>query len=333
MNEVDNSMITVLVTGVGAIIGQGIIKSLRQSRHPVRVIGIDRNEHSPGPAFCDKFFKKPACAESHPDYLAFWQLVTEAEQVDLVLPGLEVDVEFLDRHRAFFQQLGVAVALNRAELIALSSDKWLLGQALQGHGLPTIPSCMPQTWHAAIEALGPPPLLLKPRQGNGSRGIVRLENEADFLYWRTKSGAGWMLQRIVGSDREEYTVGVFGFGDGRSLQPITFRRKLSGAGNTLEAEVVNDPVIEEMTAILTATFKPLGPTNYQFRKEGVIAYLLEINPRFSSSNSLRAAFGHNEAEMSIDYFLQGQIPPAPKIQQGIAWRYSEDFVIHARHPV
>ena len=41
MNEVDNSMITVLVTGVGAIIGQGIIKSLRQSRHPVRVIGIE----------------------------------------------------------------------------------------------------------------------------------------------------------------------------------------------------------------------------------------------------------------------------------------------------
>lgn len=322
-----------LVTGVGAIIGQGLIKSLRQSRHKVRVLGVDRSDSSPGPGFCDAFFKKPACEESHPDYLAFWREVVETEEVDLVLPGLEVDVDFLDQHRAFFKQLGVAVALNCAELIALSSDKWLLGQALKNHGLPTIPSCMPQTWHAAIGVLGPPPLLLKPRRGNGSRGIVRLDNEVDFLYWRTKSDDGWMLQRIVGSDREEYTVGVFGLGDGRSLPPITFRRKLSGAGNTLEAEVVNDPAIEQMTMILTATFKPLGPTNYQFRKEGAIAYLLEINPRFSSSNSLRTAFGHNEAEMSIDYFLLGQIPSAPNIRQGIAWRYSEDFVIHARHPV
>jgi carbamoyl-phosphate synthase large subunit len=201
------------------------------------------------------------------------------------------------------------------------------------HGLPTIPSTMSETWNEAIESLGQPPMLLKPRQGNGSRGIVRLYDEIDFLYWRTKTVGGWMLQRIVGTGRDEYTVGVFGFGDGKSLEPIIFRRKLSGAGNTLEAEVVNDSVIERATIALTELFRPLGPTNYQFRKEGEIAYLLEINPRFSSSNSLRTAFGYNEAEMSIEQFLFGKPPAVPEISYGIAWRYSADFVIHDCHSV
>ena len=320
--------ITVLVTGVSAIIGQGMVRSLRQSGRTLRVIGIDRNERSPGPAFCDAFHKKPPCEETHPDYLAFWRDIARQEKIDLVLPGLEVDVDFLDAHRAFIAGLDVALALNRPELIALSADKWQQGEVLQAEGLPRIPSLMPETWQQAVRTLGPPPLLLKPRRGNGSRGIVRLHDEADFDYWRVKAGDNWMLQRIVGSDDEEYTVGVFGLGEGRALESIVCRRRLAAAGNTLEAEVVDAPAVLAMSDRLTQLFKPIGPTNYQFRVEGDTVYLLEINPRFSSSNSLRTAFGFNEAAMAIDYFLLGQVPAAPQIRQGIGWRYNEDLVIY-----
>ena len=318
--------ITVLVTGVGAIIGQGIIRSLRKACYPVRIVGIDRSDQSPGPRFCDAFFQKPTCAETDVEYLEYWRNLLTQEQISLILPGLEVDVFFFNQQREFFAQLGVAVALNTPELIALSSDKWNLGNALQQQGLPCIPSAIPQTWQEAVEALGPPPLLLKPRQGNGSRGIVRLYDETDFLYWRAKTTDEWIMQRIVGTDQEEYTVGVFGFGDGTALAPIVFRRRLSGAGNTLTAKVVQDAVIEQAAGVLTKRFRPRGPTNYQFRKEDDRAWLLEINPRFSSSNSLRSAFGYNEAEMSIEYFVQGRIPKERPIRPGIAWRYSEDFV-------
>ncbi|NOR71479.1 MAG: carbamoyl-phosphate synthase subunit L [Methylomarinum sp.] len=320
--------ITVLVTGVGAIIGQGIIKSLRKSYHQVKVVGIDRSDKSLGPSLCDVFFKKPDCDEDHLDYLTFWRWMLKKEGIDLVLPGLEVDVTFFDKQREVFEQVGVVVALNHKEIIELSSDKWVMGEVLQRYGLPRIPSLIPMEWCEAVAELGPPPLLFKPKQGNGSRGIHYLNDEADFHYWRSKVNDNWMLQRIVGSDLDEYTVGVFGLGDGLALKPIVFRRRLSSAGNTLEAEVVEDSDIESSVMLLTKLFRPLGPTNYQFRKEGGVVYLLEINPRFSSSNSLRTAFGYNEAEMSIDYFLFGKVPADPKIKKGIAWRYSEDFVIH-----
>ena len=329
-----DSNLTVAVTGVGAIIGQGIVRSLRATNHKVRIVGIDRNPRSPGTHMCDVFEAKPPEDETSTKYLDFWERIVRAHRIALVLPGLELDMHFLNRQRAWFGQIGTAVALNTAELIEQTGDKWTFGQLLASIGYPVIPSTCPDSWQEAVESLGPPPLLLKPRQGNGSRGIVKLEDALDFDYWKAKVRTPCMLQRIVGSDDQEYTVGVFGLGGGRYIGPLIFRRRLSAAGNTLEAEVIGrHDVLEAAVERLCAYFTPVGPTNLQFRLEGDTPYLLEINPRFSSSNSLRTAFGFNEAQMAIDYYLHGRQPDAPTVINGIAWRYTEDFVIHAGHTV
>lgn len=329
-----NTELTIAVTGVGAIIGQGIVRSLRSSSRSLRIVGVDRNERSPGTSMVDVFEKKLRVPEDDPAYLDNWEKIICRHGVALVLPGLEVDMVFLDRHRARFESLGAVLALNTPELIGLTRNKWLFGQALALTGGPQIPSARPESWGEALNALGSPPLLFKPLQGNGSRGIVRLDNERDFEYWRQKMPHEWMLQRIVGSDDQEYTVGVFGFGDGRYLGPIVFRRRLSGAGNTQEAEVVQGyEVIESAVKRLCLHFRPKGPTNLQFRVENGIAFLLEINPRFSSSNSLRTAFGFNEAEMSVTFYHDGILPDMPVIRAGIAWRYYEDYVSYAGRTV
>ncbi len=323
--------ISVLVTGVGAIIGQGIIRGLKRSGRTIRVVGLDRSDQSHGPFLCDAFHRKPDCSEETLDYPLFWRRLLQQEDIDLVLPGLEVDMFFVDAQRHLFEELGVPVVVNRPELIALSADKWLFGDFLSSAGFPRIPSSIPRSWAQAVSELGPPPLLLKPRRGNGSRGIVKLEDERDFNYWTSKSDENWMLQKIIGDDANEFTVGVFGFGNGESLNPLVLRRRLSAAGNTLEAQVVHDGDVLEASQQLTRCFRPLGPTNYQFRKHGGVPYLLEINPRFSSSNSLRTAFGFNEAQMAVDFFLFGERPLEPMINMGIGWRYSEDFVRHDCH--
>ena len=72
--------------------------------------------------------------------------------------------------------------------------------------------------------------------------------------------------------------------------------------------------------------KPLGPTNFQYRVENDTAYLLEINPRVSSSTSLRTAFGYNEAEMAIDFFVEKHTEVNPIIKRGTAVRYISDYV-------
>lgn len=325
---------SIAVTGVGAIIGQGIVRSLRATKRELSIIGIDRNDRSPGSYMVDHFAKKPSVSEDSKEYLQYWEELINKHKICLVMPGLEVDMLFFNKHREWFNSHGVMLVLNQSSLIDISENKWRFAEELISMGYPVIPSIRAKNWSDALKLLGEPPILLKPLCGNGSRGIVLLEDEGDFNYWSKKADYEWMLQRIVGSLHEEYTVGVFGLGDGDFVGPLIFRRRLSAAGNTQEAEVVQSyPLLESAIRELCMRFLPLGPTNLQFRVEDDTAFLLEINPRFSSSNSLRTAFGFNEAEMSIDFYLDGKLPEAPKITEGVGWRYSEDYVIYASHSI
>lgn len=323
MSADNQTWVTVLVTGVGAIIGQGIVTCLRAANRPVRIVGVDRNPECLGPVLCDAFRAKPDVDESEPAYIQFWERLLVEESVDLVLPGIEEDMFFLAAHHEVLSERTV-LGLNTPALIDLARDKWRLAEVAGGM---TIPATLSWNWDECVAELGPAPLLLKPRRGSGSRGIVRLENETDFAYWAGRAGTDFMVQKIVGTDEQEFTVGLFGLGEGRVVPPpILLRRRLSSAGNTQYAEVVNDDALTEAVQGLAKQLKPVGPTNFQFRKDEDRIYLLEINPRFSSSSSLRSAFGYNEGRMALEYFVDGNDPAPAEIRRGRAWRAAEDRV-------
>ncbi len=314
-------MRTVLVTGVGAIIGYGIIKSLRSSRFSVRIIGMDIYPDAIGSKWCDEFVQ--ALPANHPDYLSFLRSLITTYNVDLVIPGIEQDI---DRIAMEIDQLQVTnFAINNLELINVSRDKWLMNNKLLELGYSVIPTAINGEFLDLSRKLGVP-MLLKPRISYASKGICRIDNDADFQYWKLKSGSNFMVQQIVGNDDEEYTVGAFGLGDGTTSGKIAFQRKLSGEGSTAKAKVVQLPELDKMVDRLIYSFKPIGPTNFQFRRHNNQFLLLEINPRISSSTSLRTAFGYNEAEMCMEYYVNGVKPGNREILRGSAIRYIEDAV-------
>lgn len=322
----ETAAVRVLVTGVGAIIGQGVVKSLRLLPG-VRIIGLDRDPQAFGRHACDAFQVKPAIAETDPAYDRFLLQLLEREAIDLVLPGIEQDVFYFDSRRELFSAAGVPVALNDSRLINLARDKWSLHQALLEAGLPAIPTSLSTDWAQVMAQLGPAPLLCKPRRGSGGRGQALVEDEEDLRYQTRKQGDNFMLQRLIGSDDEEYTVGLFGYGDGRSSRPAILQRTLGPGGATWRARSIDaDSLIESACEALTAHFRPVGPTNYQFRKADGRAWLLEINPRLSASVSLRSALGFNEAAMSIDYFCRDQRPIPIDWRSARCTRYIEDHI-------
>jgi carbamoyl-phosphate synthase large subunit len=143
-----------------------------------------------------------------------------------------------------------------------------------------------------------------------------------------KLGHDLMAQPIMGCDDEEYTVGIFGDGLGRVCASITLQRRLAADGSTAKAWVRQHNDLDTVVAALCAHFKPIGPTNLQFRKDGSDWKLLEINPRISSSTSLRTAFGYNEAAFCVDFYLAGKKISQPEIKRGFAARYIEDCIIY-----
>jgi carbamoyl-phosphate synthase large subunit len=263
--------------------------------------------------------------------MAFWVDLLQKHKIDLVLPGISIDMNFLNSQRDILIKSGARLGLNSPELITLTRDKMVFHEALDALKAFRIPSSQPQSWAEALEKLGPPPLILKPRIGEGSQGQAVLNNETDFIYWVGRiASKNWMLQPFIGTDEEEYTVGAFGLGGGKFVdEMIVMRRRLTRAGNTGKAEVVDHLNIVEASRKILNYFQSEGPTNLQFRCEGENVYLLEINPRFSSSSSLRSAFGYNEAAMSIDHYVLGICPKVVTIRPGRAERFMQDFVIYA----
>ena len=316
----------IAVTGVGALIGQGIVHSLlRENRS--WILGIDRRLSLFSEKYCNLSLQKPKCSEDELEYLEFWFDLIDMHQIDLIIPGISIDVFFLLKHRSTLEDRGVVLALNNALLIELSEDKSEFAKDYKSLNLPQIETVgCDATWEQACNVLGAPPFILKPARGEGSQGIQNLFDERDFNYWTQRTTDPQIIQRIIGNDDAEYTVGVFGLGDGAVLNGITLRRTLTRSGFTGSAEVVSISAIDHAVRVLASKYSPIGPTNLQFRMENDKAYLLEINPRFSSSTSIKMEFGFNEAAMCLDFYLENKVPEKPKIRKGVAQRHSADIV-------
>ncbi|MDO8947945.1 MAG: ATP-grasp domain-containing protein [Desulfocapsaceae bacterium] len=321
-------MTTILVTGTGAIIGYGILRAFRKSDRYIRLIGADIYDDAVGQAWADKFVLAPLTSSNH--YLNWLEKVIVENHINLVMPGIEQDVHFFSEHRNFFNSIPVNVALNDQRLINLTRDKWLMHQELLGiNSEIRIPSYIEGDFESLSKKLGVP-FILKPRCSYASKGLVRIQSKADFMFLSDKLGGILMAQPIIGSDNEEYTVAVFGNGQGQVCASITLQRRLAADGSTAKAWVRQHDKLDEVVASLCAHFKPIGPTNLQFRRDGNCWKLLEINPRISSTTSLRTAFGYNEPEMCLNFYLEGKKIIQPTIKKGFAVRYIEDCVIYDR---
>ena len=313
----------ILVTGIGAIIGYGVIHSLRKSRYDTNIIGIDIFEDAVGQVWCDNFIQAKLAAD--PDYISFLKNIIDNHKIDLVFFGTEQEIQKCYQSKQELGEYYKKLVINNDNIIELSEDKWLTGKFLKDNGLNAIPASITANFEQAEQMFGLP-LLMKPRKSYASKGIMKVSTKSEFNKWQEEYADQFMVQQLIGDEEHEYTAATFGFNDGSCIKPIILRRKLSKAGATDKAFVETIPELEEEIYRITKILKPLGPTNYQFRKHNGKYYLLEINPRISSSTSIRTAFGYNESEMCVKYFLEGIKPESCKIRQGRAIRYITETV-------
>jgi carbamoyl-phosphate synthase large subunit len=310
---------TILVSGASGIVGYGILKSLHLSGHTL--IGTTIYKDSVAPAFCDILEIAPLTSE--PGYVDWLCNLIQKRKIDMAIPGIEADMYKWNENRDKFVAL-----LNNPDLVALCQDKWVFYTKIKENSL-SIDSRIDGSFEEIKEEYGLP-FLLKPRRGYSSKGIVIVDSEEVFELNKAKYSTILMAQPIVGSAEEEYTASAFFDKSHNMCSYMTLKRKLSKEGFTDRAQTVDIPAIKE--AILELAFlKPVGPTNFQFRVHKGQLKLLEINPRISSSTSIRAVFGYNEAVMSVEYFLNGKVPTQPNTTSGTAVRYVEEQIFHDSH--
>lgn len=319
-------MKTILVSGASGIVGYGVLRSLKRYGKPLKLIGTTIYDDSVAPGFCDIFELAPSTND--PFYMEWLLNTIRKHKIDLIIPGIEIDMYRWVDHISEIERTGAIALLNNVELIHQCKDKWAFYENLRKAGL----SCaIESTLNAEFDTLSSKfglPFLLKPRHGFASKGIVKVGSLDVFMTHQKDIGSILMAQPIVGNDDEEFTTSAFCDGRGSFYASMTLRRKLSRNGFTEKAEVVATDEFVGTLSDLCKIFRPIGPTNFQFRKCCDAIKLLEINPRISSSTSIRAAFGYNESAMAVDYFLKHRTPIQPEIMRGKAVRYTEDFIFY-----
>ena len=319
-------MKNILVSGASGIVGYGILRSLKKSGKNLRLIGTTIYTDSVAQAFCDIFEQAPLTNDV--GYIHWLLSIIKKHQIDFIIPGIEADMYKWVEYISEIEKRGTKGLLNDNTLISLCKDKWVFYEALCKINTPyAIESSLDSDFAVIVNKFGLP-FLLKPRKGYASKGIVTVYDREVYLKHQQDVGANLIAQPIAGNENEEFTTSAFCDGKGGYFACMTLKRQLSKEGFTEKAEVAELDDINDVLTKLCKYFKPVGPTNFQFRRQDGILKLLEINPRISSSTSIRTAFGYNECKMAIEYYLENKKPKQPFIKKGRAVRYTEDYIFY-----
>jgi carbamoyl-phosphate synthase large subunit len=319
-------VIKVLVSGASGVVGYGILKSLKHSGLKVYLYGSTIYNHSAANVFSDEVIIAPVTKS--PNYIN-WLCETIIEnEINIIIPGIDDDMYIWNLNRDKINHLGTVILLNSFNLIEQCKDKWVFYKKFKE----SLSEYLIDT-RLEIDGLNFP-IIAKPRIGNGSRGIYKLNelNELnDFLKLDKNKLVDYIYQPLIGNDESEYSVSAFFDSNSKLLDFLPLKRKLAYSGYT-EYAVFEDIGFEKVIADISNTVLPIGPTNFQFRVEQNQIKLIEINPRISSATSIRTLYGFNESKLAVQYFYNGniEIDIHKKIlnKDFKVIRYLEDYIVY-----
>jgi len=318
----------VTVTGAGSLFGQGIIKCLRMDDLPVQILGLDYFKDAIGFEWCDGAGLLPDLLHPQVSEDAWFadlcrQVSSAGSRVLFVGADFEL-IPLATRAQELIDRTGCRAIVSSRGVIDVCKDKHRTAQWLAEINEPTPESFLPDSSVEAMEDAIGYPMIVKPRFGSRSRGVVRVADRAQLERAVLETEAP-VVQRFLPGEDMEYSCGVVTF-DGRVDTVAVLRRRLKD-GNTISA--VSDepsPGIEALCRRVGEALKPLGPINIQLRLVEDTPYIFEINPRFSGTTIFRAHLGINEPARVLRHALNLRLTVPPKLRKGRVRRYFDEIV-------
>jgi len=302
-------MKTIIVTGIGGVVGQGIVRNARAMSRDLRIVGVNISAVSAGNHLCDEVFEVPY-AYDHSYIDAMCDVVAKSD-AELIIPSTDYESYYLAKNESAF---AIPIAASPAEVTFFCLDKYRNWEAFSKVGIPFAPSVLPSQFKGEFNRY-----IVKPREGRGSRGIhvqpPRVESFDDTN----------LVQELL--EGPEITSTFYVLNDGSLLGSITMRRELE-SGNTARAEVVRDydSEVDQLALQMISAFPFRGSVNIQSKvtANGIVPF--EINCRISGTNSIRSQFGFNDVAYTIRELLFHETLEKPAVIEGCAMRVMVDVV-------
>jgi carbamoyl-phosphate synthase large subunit len=289
----------VLVTGAGGPAAIAAMKSLR-AEESVQLIAADMDPWAAGLYLTGERTLVPAGAA--PEFTAVLLDRCRALGVDVVLPTVDAELLPLARAREEFAAAGVALLLAPAAALDVILDKLTLAEHCAGVvAVPRTelfgPSVDPAGWTY--------PVVVKPRRGSGSRGVIIVDSAAELA--ALDRSPTLIVQEFLPG--EEYSVDVLADASGHVIASVPRLRARVDSGVSVGGRTVHDPEVERFGRVVAQATGVTYVANVQCRRDidGVPA-LLEVNPRMPGTLGLTIASGVDMPRLALASLLGRPVP-------------------------
>lgn len=316
----------ILVTGAGALLGQGILRMLQVCNFPKKIFTADPDSRSSGHWLGDYALFIPKAAEF--EYISSIEEIVVKYKINAILVGTDTElVKLSEVHDEFLTKYECKIVVSSPRVIEISNDKFLTSLFLKNNNFPFPVSRMANSMKDLLElenVLGFP-LFAKPIDGARSIGLVKVNTHEDLIsLYDEKSNL--VVQQYLPDTDGEFTSGCVVLG-GKCVSIVSLKRDLRD-GNTYrtyrdKSTTRYDNVISRIAEVLN----PDGPVNFQFRILNNQPVIFEINGRFSGTTPLRFFYGVNEVEIILNYYLFNKETKVSELKDGIVMRAWSDIFI------
>ncbi len=240
-------------------------------------VAADANPLAPALYHADRHALVPRIEE--PEYVPALRELVDRHDVRLIVPR---------------EELGALVLLPEAEIVERLGDKYLAHILFEERGIPSPPTWLPNTVPDDAEY----PLLVKARNGFGSRHIYRAADPAQLGFFLGYTPVDSIVQACLGG--EEFSIDVFCDLDGRCLNAIPRTMIESKGGESIKGMTIRDERLIDLARDVAEKLELVGPANIQcFREEDGSHLLTDINPRFGGGFPLPLAAGGRYPELAL----------------------------------
>jgi len=316
----------ILVTGVGGNIGQGVIKSLRASRYPFYIVGVDMEPLSAGFSLVDRYETVPRTGSQ--EYEEKFKAIARQEHLEAVYVCSPNELESFSTHQeALEDEFGFKIFVNPPEVCRIGRDKLRTAQFLKNAGFP-FPRTALATDKVSVARLVKEcrfPLIMKPREGFTSFNVF-LVNSPKQIEAASLLVPDLVLQEYLPEAEGEFTAGTVSGPDRKVRAGIILKRELL-QGTTYRTELMEDPEVLREVVRAVEALGAVGICNVQFRRAGGKVVIFEINPRFSGTSGVRYLYGFNDPEMMFELFCLNREPEPPRLRPVVVLRYWNEIYL------
>jgi len=252
-------------------------------------VAADANPLAPALYRADRQALVPRIGDE--EYIPALRALVDEHDVRLIVPLTDLDQVTLAAAR---EDLGALVLLPAEETVERLADKYLAHLLFEERGIASPPTWLPN----GVPDDASFPLLVKARNGFGSRHIYRAEDRVQLGFFLGYTPVDSIVQACLGG--EEFSIDVFCDLDGRCLNAIPRTMIESKGGESIKGMTIRDERLIELARDVAERLQLVGPANIQcFREQDGSHYITDINPRFGGGFPLPLAAGGRYPELAL----------------------------------